>query len=104
MRTAAAQPDTIDRTTKPQGRFADFICCHHSISSAVRTCLSPPWYAAHTCIASPVGKNIPELTFTLGGKILTLLAALSPRLTDRLMTLYHDRLAEDLEEQQREGM
>ncbi len=46
-------------------------------------------------IAATVGKNSPELVFTLGGKFLTILATLSPRLTDMLMKLYHDELVKD---------
>ena len=46
-------------------------------------------------IAATVGKPTPELIFTVGGKFLTVLAALSPRLTDALMTVYHDELAKD---------
>ena len=46
-------------------------------------------------IAATVGKNTPELVFTLGGKFLILLAALSPHLTDMLMKLYHDALVRD---------
>ena len=47
-------------------------------------------------IAATVGKPVPELIFTAGGKLLTLIAALSPRLTDRMMKLYHDDLARSL--------
>jgi short-subunit dehydrogenase len=47
-------------------------------------------------IARTVGRNKPELVFTLGGKVLALLAALSPRLTDRMMKVYHDDLAKRL--------
>jgi len=42
-------------------------------------------------IAATVGKATPELIFSTGGKFLTLLAALSPRLTDAMMKWYHDR-------------
>ena len=47
-------------------------------------------------IAATVGKPVPELIFTAGGKLLTLIAALSPRLADRMMKLYHDDLARSL--------
>ena len=43
-------------------------------------------------IAATVGKNTPELVFTLGGKFLVLLATLSPRLADILMKRYHDAI------------
>jgi NAD(P)-dependent dehydrogenase (short-subunit alcohol dehydrogenase family) len=46
-------------------------------------------------IAATVGKATPELVFTPGGKLLTLLAALSPRLTDAMMKWYHDRLVKE---------
>ena len=46
-------------------------------------------------IAATVGKNAPELVFTLGGKFLTILATFSPRLADMLMKLYHDELMKD---------
>ncbi len=46
-------------------------------------------------IAATVGKNNPELVFTLGGKFLVLLAAISPRLADRLMKLYYDQLVKE---------
>jgi len=46
-------------------------------------------------IAATVGKNTPELVFTLGGKFLVLLAAVSPRLADRLMKVYHDEMIRD---------
>jgi NAD(P)-dependent dehydrogenase (short-subunit alcohol dehydrogenase family) len=46
-------------------------------------------------IAATVGKNAPELVFTLGGKFLILLATFSPRLADMLMKLYHDALVRD---------
>lgn len=47
-------------------------------------------------IAATVGKDVPELIFSAGGRLLTLLAAVSPRLTDALMKLYHDRLVRQL--------
>lgn len=46
-------------------------------------------------IAATVGKNTPELVFTLGGKFLILLSTLSPRLADRLMRIYGDALARE---------
>ena len=46
-------------------------------------------------IAATVGKSTPELIFTAGGRFLTLLATLSPRLTDALMKVYHDKLIKD---------
>ncbi len=41
-------------------------------------------------IAATVGRNKPELVFTAGGKFLATIAALSPRLTDAMMKVYHD--------------
>lgn len=45
-------------------------------------------------IAATVGKSTPELVFTAGGKLLTLIAALWPRAADRMMKYYHDNLVE----------
>jgi len=47
-------------------------------------------------IAATVGKNVPELVFSTGGKLLTLIAALSPRLADWMMGFYRDDLARSL--------
>jgi NAD(P)-dependent dehydrogenase (short-subunit alcohol dehydrogenase family) len=43
-------------------------------------------------IAATVGKTKPELVFTAGGKFLVFISALSPRLADVMMRVYHDRL------------
>jgi short-subunit dehydrogenase len=48
-------------------------------------------------IASTVGKNKPEMVFTLGGKFLLLLNSLWPRGADLLMKFYHDDLARRLD-------
>ena len=56
----------------------------------VRT-LTPPAVIARR-IAAAVGKNVPEMVFTPGGKFLVLVAALWPRLADRMMRVYHDHL------------
>jgi len=50
--------------------------------------LTPPDVVARRIVAT-VGKNIPELVFSTGGKLLTLIAALSPRLADWMMARYH---------------
>jgi hypothetical protein len=42
-----------------------------------------------------VGKPTPELVFTLGGRSATVLATLSPRLADAVMTTDHDEPARD---------
>lgn len=47
-------------------------------------------------IAATVNRNVPELVFSAGGKLLIVLAALWPRLVDRMMKLYHDDLARKL--------
>lgn len=52
-------------------------------------------------IAATVGKPVPELIFTAGGKLLTVLATLSPRLTDAMMKIYHDELMKDTAPPQR---
>ncbi len=43
-------------------------------------------------IAAIVGRIKPELVFTAGGKMLTLIAALWPRVADAMMKVYHDNL------------
>jgi len=47
-------------------------------------------------IAATVGKPVPELVFTAGGKLLVLLAALWPGGVDAMMKLYHDDLVKRL--------
>jgi hypothetical protein len=47
-------------------------------------------------VAATVGRNRPELIFSAAGRALALLSALSPRLTDRLMGLYHADLSRRL--------
>jgi NAD(P)-dependent dehydrogenase (short-subunit alcohol dehydrogenase family) len=44
-------------------------------------------------IASSVGKSVPELIFSPGGRLLVWITAIWPRLADRMMKLYHDDLA-----------
>jgi len=44
-------------------------------------------------IVSTVGRNRPEIILTAGGRALVFLAALSPRLTDWMMKLYHDDIS-----------
>lgn len=53
---------------------------------------TPPAAVARRIVGT-IGKNKPELVFTFGGKLLTLLAAISPRLTDRMMQYYFRDLA-----------
>lgn len=43
-------------------------------------------------IVSAVGKNVPEMVFTLGGKTLVLVSELFPRLADWLLGFYRDDL------------
>jgi hypothetical protein len=43
-------------------------------------------------IARTVGKNKPELIFTAGGRLLVFLSALSPGLTDAMMSVYRRKL------------
>jgi len=47
-------------------------------------------------MARSVGKSRPEIVFGAGGKLLTLIAALSPRLADAMMNIYHDDLVKSL--------
>ncbi len=47
-------------------------------------------------IARSVGKSRPEMVFSAGGKLLALIAALSPRLADAMMKVYHDDLVKSL--------
>ena len=53
--------------------------------------LQPP-HAVARKIAATVGKSTPELILTPGGKFLALAAAVSPRLTDRILELYRDEI------------
>ena len=56
--------------------------------SRLRGRMSPDVVAAR--IVATVGKYKPELVFSIGGKLLSLIAAISPRLADRLLKRYHD--------------
>ncbi|MHC4715892.1 MAG: SDR family NAD(P)-dependent oxidoreductase [Planctomycetota bacterium] len=47
-------------------------------------------------IAATVGKPVPELVFTAGGRLLALLSALWPRGVDALMGVYHNDLVKRL--------
>jgi short-subunit dehydrogenase len=47
-------------------------------------------------IVAAIGKNRPEIVFSAGGKMLALMAALSPRLTDAAMKLYYADLTKRL--------
>ena len=47
-------------------------------------------------IVAAVGKNRPEIVFSTGGKLLALVAAVSPRLTDAMMWLYYADLTHRL--------
>jgi len=49
-------------------------------------------------IARSVGKRTPEIVITAGGKLLATLAALCPRLTDRMMAFYYNDLVKRLGE------
>jgi len=49
-------------------------------------------------IAATVGKNRPEIVFTLGGKFLTVLAMLWPRAADAIMTYYRNDLLRAMDE------
>jgi short-subunit dehydrogenase len=50
-------------------------------------------------IVAAIGKNRPEIVFSLGGKVLAVMAALSPRLTDEAMAIYHADLIKRLQTQ-----
>ena len=41
-------------------------------------------------VAAAIGKDTPELVFTAPGKLMVLVAALWPRLADKMMEVYHD--------------
>ena len=43
-------------------------------------------------IVATIGKNKGELVFTVGGKFLVLVNAISPRLGDKIMKIYYDDL------------
>ena len=64
---------------------------HRKNSFARLRGLTCPHVVARRIVAT-VGKNKPELVFSAGGKLLTLVAALSPRLADWMMKHYHDDL------------
>jgi len=49
-------------------------------------------------MVATIGRRKPEMVFTPGGKFLVLMAALSPRLTDRLMQVYYKSLARRMDE------
>jgi NAD(P)-dependent dehydrogenase (short-subunit alcohol dehydrogenase family) len=51
----------------------------------------PPEHVARGIVRA-IGRNVPEMVFTPGGKLLALVSALWPRLADRMMKLYHDDL------------
>lgn len=53
--------------------------------------MMPP-EAVGAAIARSVGRRRPQLVFTLGGKLLALIAALSPRTADAMMELYRRQL------------
>lgn len=56
----------------------------------LRTMMSPHEVAER--IVSTVGRAVPELRFTAGGRLLAILAPLAPRLADWMMKIYHDDL------------
>ena len=64
---------------------------HNKTSFARVRGVMPPEVVARKIVAA-VGKNKPELVFTAGGKLLTIIAALWPGLADRIMKIYHDDL------------
>jgi len=47
-------------------------------------------------IARAVGKPVPELVFSPGGRFLVILSVLWPAAADRIMQVYHDRLMRDV--------
>lgn len=70
---------------------------HGQIDSSSRRAL-PRMPAAGVAerIAKTVGKNKPELVFTLSGRALVVLSTLWPRAVDALMKAYHDELIGNL--------
>ena len=61
---------------------------HTSSYRAVRKRMGPRAVARR--IVAAVGKPVPELVFTPGGRFLAVAATLWPRLADRMMKMYHD--------------
>jgi short-subunit dehydrogenase len=53
--------------------------------------LTPPSQVARR-IAASIGRDVPEMVFTPGGRLLTIIACLWPKLADRMMKVYHDDL------------
>jgi len=58
--------------------------------SRLRGRMSPDVVAER--IVATVGKHKPELVFSIGGKLLALLGALTPSLADRVLKRYHDEI------------
>jgi short-subunit dehydrogenase len=58
--------------------------------------LTPPAKVAIK-MARAVGKNKPEIVFTLGGKFLVLVSQLWPGLADRMMKMYYKELSREIE-------
>ncbi|OPX22769.1 MAG: hypothetical protein B1H04_04565 [Planctomycetales bacterium 4484_123] len=56
---------------------------------------TPPAVIARK-IAATVGRSVPEIVFSPGGKFLCLLSALWPRAADALLKLHHDRVMKRL--------
>ena len=52
--------------------------------------MTRPETVARKIVAS-IGKHRAELVFTAGGRLLTIISALWPRLADRMMKVYHDQ-------------
>jgi len=62
---------------------------HRKVGLArLRSRMSPDVVAGR--IVATVGKYKPELVFSIGGKLLSLIGALAPRLADRMLKRYHD--------------
>ena len=66
-----------------------------TVYKSLRT-LQPAEHVARKIVAS-IGRDKPELVFTAGGKFLVLVAALWPRLTDRMMKAYYRSLARQMD-------
>ncbi len=74
--------DAVDRSSSARKSSSR----DKSSFKALRT-MQPAGHVAKKVIAA-IGKNKPEMVFTIGGKFMAILAALSPRLVDRMMKIY----------------
>ena len=86
VRVTAVCPGTTDTAFFDSGQGPS---AHRRTGLSRLSGMMSPEVVARRIVAT-VGKHKPELVFSVGGKLLTLIAALCPRLADRMMKVYHD--------------